>query len=453
MTDLILRGATVVTMDAANRILDPGVVTVDAGRITGVTEDRGQRLEAHEIRHLPDRLLLPGFVNTHAHLVSALTRGLGGDRFQTGGDPQGREIAGTIREHLDEELCHAGSRLALAELMASGVTTTTDSQAARRHLEGGSDGTLRALTESGMRAVWYRASVNRSEIVPSHRHDDADLAWAELGRLDRAWGTDRITVGAEAMALHRVSRDLLDTLHGWAVDAGAPFAMHIAYSHSAASYAVETYGTRLMNLLAEWGVLDDRFLGHHPVHLDHSEIEAVAKADAGVALCSGANMLIGLHPAPLTSLLESGVRLGLGTDQPNDGHDFFETMKNTILHQRATTTSTEFGTPELALELATIGGARALHLEDEIGSIESGKRADLLILDGRRPALNPLTGRLSNTVYAAGPGEVESVMVDGREIFADGTPVAWDPGEVTETTNRLLRQIVPEELITGTTFR
>lgn len=144
-------------------------------------------------------------------------------------------------------------------------------------------------------------------------------------------------------------------------------------------------------------------------------------------------------------LLAMGLRVGLGTDQPNDGHDFFETMKTTVLQQRAAAASTGFGSPELMLELATIGGARALHLEEEIGSLEPGKRADLIILDARRSALNPAPGRISNIVYAAGPGEVESVFVDGREVFRDSSPVAWDTEEVVENTNRLVSRALSKK--------
>ncbi len=149
-------------------------------------------------------------------------------------------------------------------------------------------------------------------------------------------------------------------------------------------------------------------------------------------------MLIGLDAAPLPQLMDAGVRIGLGTDQPNDGHNFFEVMKATVLQQRAATSSTDVGTPELMLELATIGGARALHLEDRVGSIEPGKQADLVVLDATRPALSPATARISNIVYSASPAEVEAVLVAGRAIVRDGVPTVWDPSEVAEAANRVV---------------
>jgi 5-methylthioadenosine/S-adenosylhomocysteine deaminase len=149
-------------------------------------------------------------------------------------------------------------------------------------------------------------------------------------------------------------------------------------------------------------------------------------------------MLIGTKAAPLPSLIAAGARIGLGTDQPNDGHDFFAVMKGTVLQQRAQHQSTEFGSPELMLELATIGGARAMHLEAEIGSIEAGKRADLVVVDARRPTLNPGVSAVSNLVYAASPGDVESVFVDGVEIVRHGVPLAWEIEDTVDTVNRVV---------------
>jgi 5-methylthioadenosine/S-adenosylhomocysteine deaminase len=245
-------------------------------------------------------------------------------------------------------------------------------------------------------------------------------------------------VGAEALALHRVSPELLDGLHGWAESRDAPFAMHLSYSEAAARHAVDEHGRALLRVLADRGVLDHRFLGHHPVWIDDTEIAALTAAGAGVSVCAPANMLIGTKAAPLPSLIAAGTRIGLGTDQPNDGHDFFAVMKGTVLQQRAQHQSTEFGSPELMLELATIGGARAMHLEAEIGSIEAGKRADLVVVDARRPTLNPGVSAVSNLVYAASPGDVESVFVDGVEIVRHGVPLAWEIEDTVDTVNRVV---------------
>lgn len=430
-----LTGATIVTMNPEREVLRRGYVTIRNGVIEAVAPGDPEP-GAGDVRHLPGRVILPGFVNTHAHLVSVLTRGLGGDRFLTGGVPGGREMAHAIREALDHDTAYAGARLALTELMLSGVTTTTESYAARRGLEDGLDGVLRAWNESGLRGTLYRASVDRTTIVPEHRHDSPDVAVSELDRLRRAWSSELVAVGAEAMALHRVSPELFAALRDWAVDRRAPFAMHISYTEEAADYPVREHGARLMAWLEEEGALDAAFLGYHPIWLSDEEIAVLARSNAGVSVCAPANMLIGLAAAPLPELLEAGVRAGLGTDQPNDGHNFFEVMKATLLQQRIAAGSTVFGSPELMLELATVGGARALHLEDRIGSIEEGKRADLVVLDARRTTFSPEPGRISDIVYAASPADVEAVLVDGRFVVEHGRAAVWDQEEVSREADR-----------------
>jgi 5-methylthioadenosine/S-adenosylhomocysteine deaminase len=239
-----------------------------------------------------------------------------------------------------------------------------------------------------------------------------------------------------------VEADLLKSLKEWARKTGVHFTMHLSFSQEAAAHAVERFGRPLMLLLDDWGVLDDQFLGYHPIWVTDEEIAAVARAGAGVAYCPVDNMLIACGIAPVGKLLQAGVRLGLGIDQPNDGHNYFELMKVAILLQRIGGLDPAFGSPELALELATIGGARALHRESRIGSLEPGKAADLVVLDGRRSTLNPFTGRLSNMVYAGSPAEVEHVFVAGEAVVRDGRHLRWDEDEVVQGVNRAMTSVL-----------
>ncbi|MDA0256749.1 MAG: amidohydrolase family protein, partial [Chloroflexi bacterium] len=265
------------------------------------------------------------------------------------------------------------------------------------------------------------------------------------------WSSARVEVAAEAQALHRVEEPLLRALAGWAEGRGVHFAMHLSYSEAAAAHALERFGRPLLLLLEEWGVLGPRFLGYHPVWVSDEEIAAAARTQAGLAYCPVDNMLIACGVAPVQRLLDAGCRLGLGVDQPNDGHSFFELMKLAILLQRVTHLDASLGSPEQALELATIGGARALHREHEVGSLEPGKAADLLVLDGRRSAFAPFPGRLSNVVYAATPAEVEHVFVGGEAVVRDGRHARWDEEEVVRDANRAMRATLrraelPEDL-------
>lgn len=445
--DLLLRGGLVVTMNARRDVFRDGYVAVRNGAIVGVGPDRECSYTSARVIDTRDRVVMPGFVNAHDHLVFVFVRGLGRDRFHQNirvGSPED-PLSKPIREAVDEEAAYHGARLALLELQKSGVTTTTDSQQEYRGMERRADGTLRAMTESGIRALFTRASHNRTTYTSPEKHDAIDRAVPELERLHRTWSNDRIEVGAEAHSLLRVEADLLKGLKEWTRKTGVHFAMHLSHSKEAAEHAVERFGRPLMLLLEDWGVLDNQFLGYHPVWVNEEEIGAIARTGAGVAYCPVDNMLIACGVAPVKKLLQAGVRLGLGIDSPNDGHNYFELMKVAILLQRIGGLDHHdpaFGSPELALELATMGGARALHRESQIGSLEPGKAADMVVLDGRRSALNPFTGRLSDVVYVGSPAEVEHVFVAGEAVVQDGRHVRWDEGEVVQAVNRAMDTVL-----------
>ncbi|GIW07159.1 MAG: amidohydrolase [Dehalococcoidia bacterium] len=439
--DLLVRGGLTITVDPERRVFRRGYLAVKDGRIVAVGRDADCDLTADETIDASERVVLPGFISAHSHLIGGYVRGVGADRFVNVGGSAAAMISTRLRQAMDEAACYAGARLAILEMQKSGVTTFADSQPALAGKEEMLDGTLHAITESGARCLFTRASQNRTDFLDPRYHDSIDRALEELDRLTARWSSDRIEIGAEAQALHRVEEDLLKALAGWSRARGVHFAMHISYSREAAEHAVERFGRPLLLLLDDWGVLDSRFLGFHPVWLSGEEIAALARRGAGVAYCPVDNMLIASGVAPLGALLEAGVRLGLGIDQPNDSHNFFELMKVSLLVQRVHHLDPSFGSPELAIELGTLGGARALHRETEIGSLEVGKAADFILLDTRRPALNPPTGRLSNIVLAASPAEVESVYVAGEAIVRGGRHLRWDEEEVVLEANRMMVQV------------
>jgi 5-methylthioadenosine/S-adenosylhomocysteine deaminase len=301
---------------------------------------------------------------------------------------------------------------------------------------------LRAIVESGARALFGRGSINRTSYLSTELYDNIDLALSELERLHQTWSSPLLEIGSEVHSLHRVEEDLLKAVKNWARDKGTHFGMHVAWNLDVAAHPVERFGRPLMLLLEDWDLLDDRFIAFHPVRVSDEEIAAMARSGCGAVYCPTSNAMSPGGTLPVPRLLAADIRLGIGLDQPNDGHNFFEVMKNTILHQRVSGTDEGFGSPELALELATLGGARALHREHQIGSLEAGKAADVLVLDGRTTTFAPFIGSLSNAVLAAGPRDVEHVFVDGKQVVKGGRHVHWDEHETTRELNRVMRDVV-----------
>ncbi|MFN8534976.1 MAG: amidohydrolase family protein [Dehalococcoidia bacterium] len=436
--DLLVRGGMTITVDPDRRVFRQGYLAVKDGRIVGVGRDDECPFLAPTTVDASERVMLPGFVSAHSHLIGGYVRGVGADRFVNVGGSSAVMASTRLRQGMGEEACYAGARLSLLEMQHSGVTTLADSQPAMAGKEDMADGTLRAISESGARCLFTRASQNRTDFLNPRYHDSTDRALSELDRLSGRWSSDRIEVAAEAQALHRVEEDLLKALADWSRTHGVHFAMHISYSREAAQHAVERFGRPLLLLLDDWGVLNERFLGFHPVWLDDEEIATAGERGAGFGYCPVDNMLIASGVAPVRKLLDHDVRLGLGIDQPNDSHNFFELMKVSLLVQRVHHLDPTFGSPELAIELGTLGGARALHREHEIGSLEVGKMADFILLDTRRSPLNPPTGRLSNVVLAASPAEVESVYIGGEPVVQGGRHLRWDEDEVVREANRAM---------------
>lgn len=438
--DLLFRNGTIITMDTNRRVLTRGDIAVSGGRIVAVEKTETTDYVATTTVDASNRVLLPGFVDAHDHLISGFVRGLGGAQFVNVGGTSSDMPTMRLREAMDEEACYWGARLSLLELLKTGVTTLADSQAAMAGKERMADGALRAITESGVRALYTRASQNRTEFLSPKYWDSIDRAIPELDRLSATWSSDKIEVGAEAQGLHRVEEDILHALKAWSLKKGVHFAMHISYSQDAANHSVERFGKRLLTLLEEWGVLDDHFIGFHPVWLDDAEIAALARTGAGVSWCPVDNALIASGVAPVAKLRAAGVRLGLGVDQPNDSHNVFELMKIATLIERLTSNDATVAPPEQALELATIGGARAMHRDHEVGSLEVGKHADIVLLDAESAALSPAPGRISNLVLAASPDCVKSVYIGGEEVVRDGIVLAFDEHETSREVNRVVRE-------------
>ena len=423
----------VVTMDRRGRILDPGWVSVIGGKVAAVGE--GDPPDAERTVDYRGDVLIPGLVNTHAHTLGCFTRGMGGDRFSAL-DSSSLPATSAIRLQMGEEEAYAAARLALLEMQLSGVTTTTDSLTSLRGREHQIDGVLRAFRESGTNGVFYRASVDRTGIFPARNYDSIDVASRELDRLRSAWAGPRLAIGLEPLAMHRVTDPLLHGLIELAADRQAPLALHGPYSQTAARHSFQRWGRSVVQVMADSNGLGRSLLLHHPVVVDDRDIALLAENEVAVSVCAVGNMLIGVGPAPLPALLSAGVRSSLGLDQPNDGHDMFQLMKMTMLAQRSVRGDT-WGSPGEMLELATVGGAEALGAQ--VGSLQPGNWADLVVMDGSHPTLQPRGAALSNLVLASGPQAVRSVYAGGRKVVSEGRHLTWDVGEVTDSVEVALR--------------
>jgi 5-methylthioadenosine/S-adenosylhomocysteine deaminase len=416
----VLTGALVVTMDAERRVVRSGHVVLEDGRIAAVGPGPAPDGPG-EVIDVAGAVVLPGFVNTHHHLADFLVRGTAPDYAYT--------VAWTRRDDhwkgaavVGEAEAYGATLLSAAELIRSGVTTTTDSLTAWRGRHK-SEGALRAAHDSGLRVAHTVAFIDRTTMVPTEFQYAPSEARAEYERLRSLFERDRVTVGSEPLSLPRASDELIRALHD---PDGGLHAMHLTYSQEFADWSVREYGRTAIEHLDSLGVVDDRLIGAHPIYLTNVEVAIMAARGASGAFCAVSNMLIGVGILPLHRMRAAGVTVGLGLDYPNHGHNMFETMKMSVLSQKSRELDATVGSAGLALELATIEGAKALGLADRVGSLEVGKEADLLVLDPQRNNLHPPAGVVNLLAYAGSPDDVRSVMVGGEWLMRDGMVARFD---------------------------
>jgi cytosine/adenosine deaminase-related metal-dependent hydrolase len=387
-----------------------GAVAIEDGRIAAV----GRRDELGEGTHYADAVIIPGFVNAHSHLEYAVYAGFG--------DGLG-DFAEWITLHIQRK-ARIGweqyvdiARFGAAQCLASGVTTIGDCSY--------SGATAVACADLGLRATVY------VEVFGA----DPPLALEHFARIrERVDGffSERVRAGVSPHAPYSVSLDLYRAC----AELGLPVATHISESPAEILYLtrgegpwgaysdllVSSPGTTGTRMLAEHGLLGRDVLAAHCVILEADEIDLLASTGTGVAHCPRSNAALGCGFAPLTELREAGARVGVGTDSPASApsFDFFEELRSVVLSARARAQRPSALSAAETLELGTLGGARALGLDDEIGSLVPGKRGDLSVVSLADSAHAPVEDPAGSVVFGGSPERVLATYVDGEPRYEKG---------------------------------
>jgi 5-methylthioadenosine/S-adenosylhomocysteine deaminase len=390
--------------------IENGAVAIENGRIAAV----GPAAELGDGTRYSDSVIAPGFVNAHSHLEYAVYGGFG--------DGLG-DFADWIMLHVQrkgrigwEEYVDI-ARLGAAECLASGVTTVGDCSY--------SGATAVAASELGLRATVY-LEVFGAEPAPALER------FAAIRDRASASFSDRVRPGVSPHAPYSVSIGLYEAC----AELGLPLATHISESRSEVTYLLSgegawgTYrdllvdppGTTGTRLLAEHGLLGPELVAAHCVVLDDEEIGLLASSGTGVAHCPRSNGALGCGVAPLAELRAAGARVGVGTDSPASApsFDFFEELRSVVISARARAERPDVLSASEALELGTLGSARALGLDGEIGSLAPGKRADLVVVSLEASAYLPFEDPAGALVFGGSPERVAATYVDGEARYEKG---------------------------------
>jgi cytosine/adenosine deaminase-related metal-dependent hydrolase len=386
-----------------------GAVAIADGRIAAV----GPRAELGEGTRYEDAAIVPGFVNAHSHLEYAVYGGFG-DGLSFG--PW--IVLHTERKaRLDWDAVLAIARLGAAQCLASGITTVGDASFS------GAAG--RACAELGLRAIVYLEVFGRGT-------DEISGRFAESrSRIEDVLG-DHVQLGISPHAPYTCSAELYAACR----ELGLAIATHLAESEaeqqwlasgtgdwaSLADVLPEPPGETGIRHLARHGLLDRRMTAAHCVLADEEEIELLARNDVAVAHCPRSNALLGCGIAPLARLRAAGLRVGLGTDSPASApsFDMFDELRAAVMGARARERRSDALTAAEALELATLGSARAIGLESEIGSLTPGKRADIAVVSMTGSPYYPWEEPAAAVVFGGAPERVEATLVGGKVRYERG---------------------------------
>ena len=412
MTTLI-RNATILTMNDALDIVE-GAVTVSGGRIVSVGPEPDARFD--HVVNAGGAYLLPGFIQTHVHLCQTLFRGYADDMPLL--EWLRRRIWPMEAAHSPSTL-RAAARLAAAELLLSGTTTALTMETVHD-----TDVVFEALAEIGLRATVGKCMMDSDDSVPSRLLEDTQHSIDESVALRKRWegaAGGRLRAAFAPRFAVSCSRHLLEAVA--ALSASDRVIVHTHASESRDEVdVVRRLSGGLSNLeyLAATGLASDRLCAAHCVWVSEAEQALLAEHDVKVTHCPGSNLKLGSGIAPVVEMRQRGICVSLGADGAacNNRLDMFDEMRLAATLQSVRRAPGAL-TARDALRMATREGARALGLEDEIGSIEAGKRADLILVDRDRAHLAPDADPWSSLVYAARGTDVRLTMVDG-EILVDG---------------------------------
>jgi cytosine/adenosine deaminase-related metal-dependent hydrolase len=390
--------------------IENGAVAIEEGRIAAVGS-------AHELgagTHYPDAVIAPGFVNAHSHLEYAVYGGFG-DGLGDFAEWIALHIQRKARIGWEEYVDIA--RFGAAQCLASGVTTVGDCSY--------SGATAVACADLGLRATVY-LEVFGADAAAGLEH------FAEIRQRVDGFFSDRVRPGISPHAPYSVSLDLYRA----SAELGLPVATHLSESPAEILYLmrgegpwgaysdllVPHPGTTGARLMAEHGLLGEGVVAAHCVILEQDEVELLAATGTGVAHCPRSNAALGCGVAPLTELRQAGARVGVGTDSPASApsFDFFDELRSVLLSARARAQRPSALSAPEALELGTLGGARALGLDDEVGSLVPGKRADLTVVSMAESPYTPIEDPAGALVFGGSPERVLATFVDGEPRYEKG---------------------------------
>ncbi|UGA57094.1 amidohydrolase [Vibrio sp. VB16] len=420
--DILITDATVLTMNAEKQVFNQGTVAIKGNKIVAVGDNTiASQYEADITYDVDGDIVMPGLINTHTHVSMTVFRSLADDVP----DRLHRYIFPLEAKLVSRDMVRIGANLGNVEMVKGGVTTYADMY----YFE---DEVAKTVDKIGMRAVLGETVIKFP--VADAKNAEEGIQYA-LNFIDEYKDHPRITPAFAPHAPYTNTTEILQKIAQLSNEKDVPVLIHLAEStREQEKIAKISDGKSPVQYMHDIGALNDKLVGAHMILVDDKDIELVKESDMGVAHNMSANIKSAKGVSPALKMYDEGVRIGLGTDGPMSGNtlstidEFSQVAKvhKLVNHDRAAMP------PIKVIDMATMGAARALHMEDKIGSLELGKLADIIVIDTKAPNMVPVYNPYSALVYSAYATNVRHTIVDGKVLMQDKKMLTVDEDKIRE---------------------
>ena len=429
--DIAIKNGTILTMDAKNSIIENGLLGIKQDFISYIGEATKKSIEAKKIIDAEGGIVLPGLINGHTHAAMTLFRGLADDL------PLMEWLNDYIfpaESCITPDFVYCGTLLACAEMIKSGTTTFCDMYIFE-------DETARAAKATGMRCLVGEVLYDFDS--PNYGPVAEGLRYTE-SLIERYRNDPLVSVAVEPHALFTCSPDLLSAAKELSQKHKVPLIIHLAETENELSQLRDKYGKGPVEHLEGLDFLGPHLIAAHCVHLLDDEIQLLAEKGVKVIHNPESNMKLASGIAPVPAMLSQGITVGLGTDgcASNNDLDLFSEMDTAAKLHKIHTMDTTVMDALTVLKMATIEGAKALGIDSITGSLERGKKADIIVLDINKPHLTPMYNAFSHIVYSARGSDVSHTIINGRLVMAEGKILTMDINEVIKKAGNCSRQVL-----------
>ncbi len=395
-----------------------GSLLVENDKITNINDNIDSN-DADEVIDAEGKVLIPGLINTHTHLSMTLMRGLADDLPL---DAWLNEYIWPVEANLDGEHCYAGALLACVEMIKSGTTCFNDMYFFMDHV-------ARAVDEAGLRGMLSHGMIDLGDEEKRKKEFKETIRIIKKCH-NTAEGRVKVAFGPHAP--YTCSTELLEGVRKEADKYGVKIHIHVGETRSEVDQILEGQGSRPFEYLEEIGLLGEDVIAAHAVWLSDDEMDIIKEREVKLSHNPASNMKLASGVSPVSKLLSKEICVSLGTDgaASNNNLDLLEEMKTAALLQKVNTMDPTVLSAEKVFKMATINGAAALGLKDELGSVEVGKKADLVLVNMKAAHLTPMRHPISHLVYSANGGDVDTVICNGNILMQEKELMVLDEKEV-----------------------